>query len=79
MGSQNNVFISHYGKDDDNVQDLKKRLKDKGYDIRNSSIDSTKHENKKSSNSDQTIEKMLKEKIAWSGTFICLIGIVSSK
>ena len=74
MGSQNNVFISHYGKDDDNVQDLKKRLKDKGYDIRNSSIDSTKHENKKSSNSDQTIEKMLKEKIAWSGTFICLIG-----
>ena len=57
MGSQNNVFISHYGKDDDNVQDLKKRLKDKGYDIRNSSIDSTKHENKKSSNSDQNIEK----------------------
>ena len=50
MGSQNNVFISHYGKDDDNVQDLKKRLKDKGYDIRNSSIDSTKHENKKRNN-----------------------------
>lgn len=74
MSGQSNVFISHHGKDDTKVQDLKKRLKDKGHDVRNSSIDSTKHDNEKSSESDSAIRAMLKERIAWSGTFICLIG-----
>lgn len=74
MGGRSNVFISHYGKDDDKVQSLKQRLIDKGFQIRNSSIDSTKHDNKKSSDSDSAIRNMLKERIAWSGTFICLIG-----
>lgn len=74
MSKKSNIFISHYGKDDDNVQKLKQRLKDKGYDIRNSSVDSTKHNNEKSSDNDQAIKKMLKEKITWSGTFVCLVG-----
>ncbi len=74
MSKKSNIFISHYGKDDGNVQRLKQRLRDAGHDIRNSSIDSTKHNNQKSSDSDRYIRTMLKEKIAWSGTFICLIG-----
>ncbi|WP_201554090.1 TIR domain-containing protein [Psychrobacter immobilis] len=73
MGSQNNVFISHYGKDDYNVQSLKKRLKNAGYDIRNSSIDSTKHHNRKPP-SNAVVERLLRARIHWAGTFICLIG-----
>ena len=61
MGKKSNIFISHYGKDDDNVQRLKQRLRDAGHDIRNSSIDSTKHNNKKSTDSDRSIKRMLKE------------------
>ncbi len=68
----NNVFISHYGKDDDKVQSLKQRLKDSGYEVRNSSIDSTKYQ--KSIPSDKTIAKKLRDGITWAGTFICLIG-----
>lgn len=39
---KHNIFISHYFKDDDKVQGLKKRLIDSGYDVRNYSVDSTK-------------------------------------
>jgi hypothetical protein len=68
-----NVFISHFGKDDEHVQKLKQRLKDEGYNIRNSSIDSTKHTDGKVPN-DPTIQRILKDAISWAGTFICLIG-----
>ena len=43
----NNVFISHHGKDDDKVQRLKERFSEKGYTVRNFSVDSTKHTQKK--------------------------------
>lgn len=72
MAKTRNIFISHQGKDDDHVQGLKKRLTDKGNNIRNSSVDSTKHTNKRPS--DSTIRKTLKDGISWAGTFVCLIG-----
>lgn len=72
MDKTHNVFISHHGKDDDHVQGLKVRLKDQGYTIRNSSVDSTKHTTVRPS--DKQIAKDLKDGIAWAGTFICLIG-----
>ena len=67
-----NVFISHHGKDDNHVQNLKKRFKDSGYNIRNSSIDSTKH--RPTRPSDEVIARYLRKGISWAGTFICLIG-----
>ena len=67
-----NIFISHYHKDDKHVQQLKKRLKDAGYNIRNSSVDSTKYKNTKPST--KYIQRHLSRCIRWSGTFICLIG-----
>ncbi|HZJ36256.1 MAG TPA: TIR domain-containing protein [Gillisia sp.] len=67
------VFISHHGKDDDKVQNLKKRLTDKGYSIRNYSVDSTKHKDGRRP-SDAVIHRYLRRQISWSGTFICLIG-----
>lgn len=72
MTNVKNIFISHHGKDDEHVQQLKKRLKDKGYDVRNSSVDSTKHQERRPS--DETIKKDLRDGIGWAGTFICLIG-----
>lgn len=68
-----NVFISHFGKDDRNVQKLKQRFIDKGYNVRNSSIDSTKHKGGKKP-SDGVVRRLLRRHISWSGTFICLIG-----
>ncbi len=72
MAKTHNIFISHYGKYDEHVQRLKQRLKDGGHDVRNSSIDSTKH--RPYVPSDQTIARYLRRGINWAGTFICLIG-----
>jgi hypothetical protein len=69
----NNVFISHHGKDDDKVQRLKERFAEKGYNVRNYSVDSTKHTNKKRP-SDEVIKRFLRKQISWSGSLICLIG-----
>lgn len=68
-----NVFISHHGSDDDKVQSLKNRVKDKGYNVCNYSVDSTKHTEKKRP-SDAVIHRYLRRQITWAGTFICLIG-----
>ena len=68
-----NIFISHYGKDDEHVQSLKTRLKSQGYDVRNFSVDSTNHrDGRKPSN--EVIKRLLRMRISWSSTFICLIG-----
>ena len=72
MDNTFNIFISHHGKDDKYVQSLKQRLKSKGYKIRNSSIDSTKH--RPTRPSDTVIARYLRKGINWAGTFICLIG-----
>lgn len=72
MSNKHNIFISHHGKDDDHVQGLKTRLKNLGYEIRNSSVDSSKHTDRRPS--DKKIAETLKSGISWAGTFICLIG-----
>jgi hypothetical protein len=73
MSEQHNIFISHYGKDDEHVQSLKTRLKEQGYDVRNFSVDSTNHKDG-SIPSPQVVERLLKMRIGWSSTIICLIG-----
>ena len=72
MSKSRNIFISHHGKDDEHVQSLKERLANKGYTIRNSSVDSTKHTAERPSG--PVIESTLKSGISWAGTFICIIG-----
>lgn len=72
METTHNIFISHYGKDDEHVQRLKNRLKERGYHVRNSSVDSTKYQDHRPSN--HFISKRLRMLVKWAGTFICLIG-----
>ena len=69
--NQKNVFISHYGKDDDNVQGLKALLSKNGCTMKNSSIDSTKSNN---ASNPEYIKQLLRDRIKWSGTTIVLIG-----
>ncbi|WP_217640418.1 TIR domain-containing protein [Desulfoluna spongiiphila] len=66
-----NVFISHFGKDDDSVQSLKKMLKSNGCILRNSSIDSTKPNDAKNP---KYIEGLLRNGIRWAGSTVVLIG-----
>lgn len=66
-----NVFISHYSKDDEHIQKFKNLLNNKGYQLRNSSIDSTKPNN---ANNVEYIKSMLRGRIQWSNTCVVLIG-----
>jgi hypothetical protein len=73
MSEINNIFISHYGKDDHHVQGLKDRLNSNGYNVRNFSIDSTKHKDGRKP-SDEVVKRLLNIRIKQSSTIICLIG-----
>lgn len=70
--SARNVFISHYNKDEEHIGNLKKLIGDKeGIMLRNYSIDSNSPNN---ATNEEYIKKLLREKIANSGTVVVLIG-----
>ena len=71
MNKSKNVFISHYNKDEEHIKKLKELLRKKGYEIKNSSIDSTKPNQAKN---EEYIRRLLRLRIHWSGTVIVLIG-----
>lgn len=66
-----NVFISHRGKDDEHIANLKNLLEKKGFQLKNSSIDSTKPNE---ATNKEYIKSILRPRIEWAGTLICLIG-----
>lgn len=49
MANIHNVFISHYGEDEKQLDDLKRRLKEHGCDARNSSVEKKDYDNKRHS------------------------------
>lgn len=73
MDKSHNIFISHYGKDDKHVQAVKQRLNEQGYNVRNFSVDSTNHKDGRKP-TDAVVERLLRMRISWSSTLICLIG-----
>ena len=73
MADSHNIFISHKGEDDKQVHQLKARLKAQGYDVRNFSVDSTNHKDGRRP-SDEVIARLLRMRVSWSSTLICLIG-----
>lgn len=66
-----NVFISHYGADDEHVQKLKSNLSDRGVSLRNSSRDSTRPNN---ASNEEYIKSMLRDGINWAGSVVVLVG-----
>lgn len=71
MKNRKNVFISHYGKDEEHIKNLKTLLSKSNYELRNSSIDSTKPNN---ASNQEYIKSLLRDGINWAGTTIVLIG-----
>lgn len=71
MSKIKNVFISHYNKDDPHIQKFKNLMSQKGYQLRNASIDSTKPN--KATNTDY-IKQLLRSRLTWSNTCVVLIS-----
>lgn len=69
--TEKNVFVSHYGKDDEHIGKLKGLLKDNGYILKNSSMDSTKPNQAKN---EDYIKQLLRDRMKWAGTAVVLIG-----
>ena len=72
MADMHNIFISHYGEDEQSLDRLKKRLRERGCDVRNSSVEKKKYRPYKVS--DATIARYLRMCIRWAKTFIVMIG-----
>jgi len=66
-----NVFISHRGSDDEHIQKLRDLLGGKGYQIRNSSIDSSKPNE---AQNEDYIKSLLRPRIQWASTMVILIS-----
>jgi len=66
-----NIFISHCGEDADQLENLRKLLKGKGYEVRDSSIDERNPNNAKDP---EYIKSLLRPKIDWAGKVLVLIG-----
>jgi hypothetical protein len=71
MDKTKNVFISHYHEDEENIEKLKDLLSAKGYQIKNSSISRSRPNFAKNP---EYVKRLLRMRIHWAGTFICLIG-----
>ena len=69
---KHNVFISHSSKNAEEVKSLIERLKEKGHEVRNSSIEKDEYRDYKVK--DETIKRDLRDGIKWAGTCILLIG-----
>jgi hypothetical protein len=71
MDKSKNVFISHFHGDDAEISKLKDLLGRKGYQLKNSSIDSTKPNQ---ATNDEYIRRLLRLRIQWASTVIVLIS-----
>ena len=65
------VFISHHHEDQEDLDRLKELMKEKGYNMKDSSIDESKP-NK--AENEEYIKSLLRTRIDWSGTLVVLIG-----
>ncbi len=67
-----NIFISHIHEDDERLPALKELLAKRGYDVRDSSINSTKPN--KAKNEDYIMWDVLAPQIDWAGVLVVLVS-----
>lgn len=72
MGKTINLFVSHYGGDEDKIKDVKALLVKQGYQVRDGSIKESEPNNAK--NEDYIKQGILSPQIKWAGCVIVLIG-----
>lgn len=77
MSKTKNVFISHIHEDDARLSDLKGLCKNKGYDLKDASINSEKPN--KANAPDYIKQGILAPQISWAGTMIVLISSETHK
>lgn len=68
-----NIFVSHYHKDADKIEKLKKLIDENGVEMRDSSIYEKKLKND-AHNENYIKYELIKPQITWAGTVIVLIG-----
>lgn len=71
------IFISHHHRDDQHVSKLTDLLSKRGMDIRNSSIRAKPSNQRRLDEGrvkEETLRRLLRMKISWSGTTVVLIG-----
>ena len=66
-----NVFISHHSADEEHISKLKSLLSKRGYNLKNSSVDSSRWNRAKN---EDYIKRLLSMRINWAGTCIVLIS-----
>ncbi|WP_350287585.1 TIR domain-containing protein [uncultured Croceitalea sp.] len=70
--SARNIFVSHFNKDEDKIQNLKDLVKNKeGVSLKNYSIDGSKPNDAKN---EEYVKSLLREGIKAAGTLVVLIG-----
>jgi MTH538 TIR-like domain (DUF1863) len=67
-----NIFVSHIHEDDEHIESMKSLLRERGFDVRDSSIDSSNSNAAK--NPDYIKNAILAPAIDWAGTVIVLIS-----
>lgn len=67
-----NLFVSHYGGDEDKIEPLKELLRNKGYVIRDDSVKESEPNN--ASAPDYIKSQILGPRIKWAGCIVVLIG-----
>jgi len=67
-----NVFVSHIHEDDNHIARLKDLLADRGYDIRDSSINASRPNNAR--DPDYIKRELLAPRIEWAGTMVVLVS-----
>lgn len=72
MSKTINIFIPHFGEDEEYIPKLKDLLKNKNYDLRDYSIEETKNPN--NANNPDYIKTLLRPQIDQAGTVLVLIG-----
>lgn len=68
----NNIFVSHIHEDDEHIELMKSLLRERGFEVRDSSIDSSNPNQAK--NPDYIKHNILAPAIDWAGTVVVLIS-----
>lgn len=68
---EKHLFICHDSEDDEHIQKLKELVAKGGYEIKNSSIDSTKPND---ASNEEYVKSILRPRIEWSSCVMVLIG-----
>lgn len=72
MSDSTNIFVSHIHEDDEHIASMKALLRERGFEVRDSSINSTRPN--RATSVEYIKNDILKPRIAWAKTMVVLIS-----